>query len=199
MTFEKIFWDTKAISINIENPFKLASGKLSPIYIDCRKLISYPQIMDLIAKEATPIIEKINPDVIAGGATAGIPFAAWISAKKGLPMIYVRKEPKGYGKNAQIEGVLKENQKVLLVEDLITDGKSKLNFINGIRNTGAIVENCLVVFDREQGGKETLEENLVKLHSLATLSKTLGYGLENALISKEEFEKVRECLKRESK
>ena len=190
-------WEIKAVSVNTKEQFTLVSGAKSPIYIDCRKLISYPEIMDMVADEAQKVIEKIgNIDVLAGGVTAGIPFTTWISVKTGIPMIYVRKEAKGYGKSAQIEGNLEEGKQVLLVEDLITDGKSKLVFIEGIKNAGAAVENCLVFFDREQGGSETLSEQGVKMHALVTLSETLEFGLKNNLISQEDFDIVKEYLKK---
>lgn len=192
-------WEIKSISINTKEPFKLASGRTSPIYIDCRKLISYPEVMDKIASLASEIISKKigkkEIDVIAGGATAGIPFAAWVSQKTKIPMVYVRRDAKNYGKGAQVEGVLEQGKKVLLVEDLITSGESKNSFILGIKNAGCEVKHCLVVFDREQGGFESLAKQSVELHSMATLSSALDYGLEKGLITKEEFEAVKNYLK----
>ena len=161
-----------AIHCNPREPFKLTSGRLSPVYLDCRKLISFPaeraKLMDLavalIKREAGAV------DAIAGGETAGIPFAAWISERMALPMLYVRKQPKGFGRNAQIEGDMKEGSRVILVEDLTTDGGSKVNFVNALRKAGAIVTHTFVIFHYGifTASTETLASLGVKLLALAT-------------------------------
>jgi orotate phosphoribosyltransferase len=107
---------------------------------------------------------------VAGGETAGIPYAAWIADRMGLPMLYVRKKPKGFGRNALIEGNVQPGQRVLLVEDLATDGKSKMHFVNGLRDAGCEVRHCFVVFHYGIFPESTrvLAENGVKLHALCT-------------------------------
>ncbi|HIK02057.1 TPA: orotate phosphoribosyltransferase [archaeon] len=190
---EKI-WEYGAIIVSTDDGFDLASGKKSPIYIDCRSIISYPDVMDLIAKEASKIVKKTGVEILAGGETAGIPYAAWISARSNIPMAYIRRRPKGYGRTSQVEGSMDSGKKVLLVEDLITTGYSKASFVEGIRNTGATIEHCLVVFDREQGGRERLKENGIELHSLVTLSETLEYGLKTGELSQEDYEKIQKYL-----
>jgi|TARA_B000000475_G_C15961323_1_gene433074 orotate phosphoribosyltransferase len=146
----KMFLDIKAVHFNPENPFTLASGISSPSYIDCRKLISYPRIRSTVMDFMTCKILRSAGfeafDNIAGGETAGIPFAALIAERLGLPMTYVRKKPKGYGKDAQIEGQLNKNQKVLLVEDLTTDGGSKIKFVEAIRKAEGICNHTAVIF-----------------------------------------------------
>jgi orotate phosphoribosyltransferase len=109
-------------------------------------------------------------DVIAGGETAGIPYAAWIAERLALPMQYVRKKPKGFGRNAQIEGDIREGARTPLVEDLTTDGRSKINFCKALREAGAIVEHVFVNFcyDIFPESKKTLAELNVRLHQLAT-------------------------------
>src|SRR5207249_3534335 len=106
----------------------------SPVYIDCRKLISFPRLRRTLTDfAASTILRDIgfeSIDTVAGGETAGIPYAAWISDALMLPMQYIRKKPKGFGRNAQIEGYLEEGSRTLLVEDLTTDGRSKVNFAN---------------------------------------------------------------------
>jgi len=120
------------------------------VYIDCRKLISYPRIRSQLMEFAAGTILRDAGfeqfDMVAGGETAGIPFAAWLAERLMLPMLYVRKKPKGFGRDAQIEGALKEGSRVLLVEDLATDGGSKLNFVTALRNAGATVAHTFVVF-----------------------------------------------------
>ena len=102
----------QAVLIRPEEPFVLTSGRASPVYVDCRRIISYPrargQLMDLAVKTLRDAAGVDAFDVVAGGETAGIPFAAWIAERLDLPMIYVRKKPKGFGRNAQIEGTFHE-------------------------------------------------------------------------------------------
>ena len=142
--------EIKAVHFNAEVPFTLASGLASPTYIDCRKLISYPRIrsvlMDFLVVTVLRDAGFEAFDNIAGGETAGIPFAALVAERMALPMSYVRKKPKGYGRNARIEGVMTPGQRVLLVEDLTTDGGSKLSFVEAIRATGAVCAHTAVIF-----------------------------------------------------
>jgi len=142
--------EIKAVHFNAETPFTLASGLPSPTYIDCRKLISYPRIRSTLMDFLTITVMRDAGfeafDNIAGGETAGIPFAALVAERLALPMSYVRKKPKGYGRNARIEGVMTPGQRVLLVEDLTTDGGSKLSFVDAIRETGATCAHTAVIF-----------------------------------------------------
>ena len=142
--------EIKAVHFNAAQPFILASGLLSPTYIDCRKLISYPRIrstlMDFLSVTVMRNVGFEAFDNIAGGETAGIPFAALVAERMALPMTYVRKKPKGYGRNARIEGVMREGERVLLIEDLTTDGGSKLSFVDAIRETGATCAHTAVIF-----------------------------------------------------
>ena len=142
--------EVKAVHFNTETPFTLASGLPSPTYIDCRKLISYPRIRSVLMDFLTVTVMRDAGfeafDNIAGGETAGIPFAALVAERMALPMTYVRKKPKGYGRNARIEGTMTPGQRVLLVEDLTTDGGSKLSFVDAIRETGATCGHTAVIF-----------------------------------------------------
>ncbi|MEM9709838.1 MAG: orotate phosphoribosyltransferase [Pseudomonadota bacterium] len=142
--------EIEAVHFNADTPFTLASGKPSPVYIDCRKIISFPKIRTQMMDDLALTIRRELGDNaltnIAGGETAGIPFAAFVAERLGLPMSYVRKKPKGYGRNARIEGVMGEGDEVLLVEDLTTDGGSKISFVEAIRDTGATCQATAVVF-----------------------------------------------------
>lgn len=146
----RAFLEIGAVHFNAREPFTLASGLPSPTYIDCRKLISYPRIRSTLMDFLTVTIMREAGfeafDNIAGGETAGIPFAALVAERMALPMSYVRKKPKGYGRNARIEGAMTEGQRVLLVEDLTTDGGSKLSFVDAIRETGASCAYTAVIF-----------------------------------------------------
>ena len=128
----KMLIEVEAVRFSSNEPFKFTSGWASPVYIDCRKLISYPRVrntlMDFSASVITQNIGFETIDSIAGGETAGIPFAAWIADRLMLPMQYVRKKPKGFGRTALIEGDFQNDSQILLVEDLTTDGNSKIKF-----------------------------------------------------------------------
>ena len=166
--------EIQAVHFNATKPFILASGLPSPTYIDCRKLISYPRIratlMDFLSVTVMREAGFEAFDNVAGGETAGIPFSAFVAERLALPMTYVRKKPKGYGRNARIEGVMTEGQRVLLVEDLTTDGGSKLSFVDAIRETGATCNATAVIFYYGifEGVEKTLGDHGVQLISLCT-------------------------------
>lgn len=163
-----------AVHFNADEPFTLASGLPSPTYIDCRKLISHPRIRSTLMDFLTVTVMRDAGfeafDNIAGGETAGIPFAALVAERLALPMSYVRKKPKGYGRNARIEGEMREGQRVLLVEDLTTDGGSKLSFVDAIRETGATCAHTAVIFSYGifPETEATLAGHGVALHHLCT-------------------------------
>jgi len=166
--------EIKAVDFRPEDPFTLSSGLPSPTYVDCRKLISYPRIRATLMDFMTVTVMRDAGfeafDNIAGGETAGMPFGALIAERLALPMTYVRKKPKGYGRNARIEGVMSEGQRVLLVEDMTTDGGSKLSFVDAIRETGATCAHTAVIFyyDIFPEAIKTLGDHGVQLHHLCT-------------------------------
>lgn len=176
----KMLLEIKAVHFYSNKPFFFTSGWASPVYIDCRKIISYPRLRSaLIDFAAATIVRDIgyeSIDNIAGGETAGIPFAAWISDRLMLPMQYVRKKAKGFGRNAQIEGEVVANARTLLVEDLATDGRSKVNFCQALRDAGAQVDHCFVLFyyDIFPESRELMAELGVNLHYLMTWWDVLG-------------------------
>jgi len=170
----RILLDIEAVNFRPEDPYILTSGRASPSYIDCRRLIAFPEERKAVTKMAVGLIDREigrdELDVIAGGETAGIPFAAWIAAALDKPMVYVRKKPKGFGRMAQIEGALDDGRRALLVEDLATDAGSKIAFCEALRAAGAAVSDCLVVFHYGifPASTERLQAIGVRLHGLAT-------------------------------
>ena len=162
--------------------FTLASGIESPIYINLRVLPSYPESMKIVSDELSKLVKKMKPDVVAGAETAGIPLSTAISLKTGIPMIYVRKRPKTYGTMDLVEGILEKGKKVVLVDDMATNAYSKLKFVEGIKHAGGIIEDVVIVLDREQGGIEALGKENIKLHSLITLKELLDYMKDNNMI-----------------
>ena len=170
----KMMLEVKAVHFSEGKPFVFTSGWASPVYIDCRKLISYPRVRSTLIDFATATIVRDvgfeQFDTVAGGETAGIPYAAWIADRLALPMQYVRKKPKGFGRGAQIEGHIEEGARTLLVEDLTTDGRSKVNFCKALRDAGAVVDHVFVMFyyDIFPESKRIIAEIGVKLLHLAT-------------------------------
>src|SRR5579864_8469725 len=170
----RILLETKSVLFSPEKPFTFTSGRSSPVYIDCRRLISFPRarrrLMDLAADLIERAIGHEALDAIAGGETAGIPFAAWIAERLALPMLYVRKKPKGFGRNAQIEGEMAEGARVILVEDLASEGTSKLNFVRAIRQAGGVIAHSFVIFNYGifPQSLASLEAEGITLQSLAT-------------------------------
>ena len=166
--------EVEAVRFMSDKPFIFTSGWASPVYTDCRRLISFPRVRGtLIDFAAATILREAGFeqfDAVAGGETAGIAFAAWMADRLALPMLYVRKKAKEFGRNAQIEGHVVEGQRVLLVEDMTTDGRSKVNFCNALREAGTKVEHCLVFFfyDIFPEGRKILGDLGVTLHALAT-------------------------------
>jgi orotate phosphoribosyltransferase len=170
----RMLLEVKAVHFRADEPYKFTSGLASPVYTDCRKLISFPQVrstlMDFAVSTILSEIGFAQIDAVAGGETAGIPFAAWIADRLSLPMQYVRKKPKGFGRNALIEGDFHEGARTLLVEDLATDGGSKLKFCEAMRQAGMKVDHAFVVFfyDIFPNTRKLLGDAGITLHALAT-------------------------------
>jgi orotate phosphoribosyltransferase len=168
-----------AIHISRQQPFILAAGWASPVYVDCRVLIGQPEVRREVTQLSAAYIAATLPagsfDVIVGAETAGIPFAAWLAELSGLELRYVRKRPLGIGRHAQVEGGSVDGLRVLLVDDLTTDGASKLAFARGLRSAGAIVEHALTIFYHNafSGASERLKEANLELHALATWADVL--------------------------
>jgi len=196
----RMLLEIKAVHFRPDEPYVFTSGLASPVYIDCRKLISYPRIratlMDFAVSKLVREVGYESFDAVAGGETAGIPFAAWIADRLQLPMQYVRKKPKGFGRDARIEGDISEGQRVLLVEDLTTDGGSKLSFAQAIREAGAQVDHTLVVFyyDIFKQTPQNLDKAGLQLHYLATWWDVLAQSRARDHFSTETHQQVEAFL-----
>ena len=195
----KMLIEVEAVRFSSGEPFKFTSGWASPVYIDCRKLISYPRVRQTLMDFSVSIIARNigfeSIDSVCGGETAGIPFAAWISDRLMLPMQYVRKKAKGFGRNAQIEGDFDDGARILLVEDLTTDGNSKIKFCEALREAGATVDHTFVVFyyDIFPHTRDALKKIGLEMHSLATwwdvleVAKEFNYFDTNSISEVEKF------------
>jgi len=192
--------DIKAVNFRPQEPYMLTAGWASPVYVDCRWLISFPEARTRIMELGIEMLINKGAlhDVasIAGGETAGIPYAAWMAQALGKPMQYVRKKPKGFGRNAQIEGSLEVGKKALLVEDMATDGGSKINFVNALREAGAEVSDIFVVFfyGAFPNALHTLEKAGVRLHYLATWQDVLEVAHEENYFDEATCQGVAEFL-----
>jgi orotate phosphoribosyltransferase len=200
LTTARILLEIKAINFRPEEPYILTSGWASPVYVDCRKVISFPRARGTICNLMTnAILREVgyeSTEAVAGGETAGIPYAAWVSERMGLPMLYVRKKAKGFGRNAQIEGDFKDGDRVVLVEDLASDGASKVNFVNALREAGAKVDHSFVVFFYGvfPGAMKSLEEIGVTMGYLCNWWDVLEVVEEEGQFDKKAIEAVRSFL-----
>ncbi len=200
-TTAKFLLEINAIHFNSVSPFILTSGLKSPVYIDCRKLISYPKARSILINFLSDIVvNKIGLDKVeslVGGETAGIPFASFLASKLELPMHYVRKKPKGFGVNNYIEGNNIKGKKVILVEDLTTDGGSKIKFCNSIRKAGATVEETIVLFYYNifDDVPDKLKKSGINLNYLACWWDILNYCKEDkSIIDNETITQIEQFL-----
>lgn len=194
----KALLDIHAVTLNPDQPFTWASGLKSPIYTDNRLTISYPEVRQAIFNG---MVEQIKlhfsaADVIAGTATAGIPHAAWVAQNMELPMIYVRTKPKDHGQGKQIEGVLKEGQKVVVIDDLISTGGSVLNAVRAVNNAGGKVIGVVSVFTYDlPAAEQNFMANGLKYYSVTDYMTLIKVAKENDQISADHLKSLQEWRK----
>lgn len=195
----EILIDIGSVNFNVKKRFKLTSGKLSPVYCDCRRIISFPSerkklISFLIKKlKSKDYFKSINN--ISGGETAGIPFASFVSSKLNLPMTYIRKQKKEFGRKEQIEGIIKEKDEVLLIEDLITDGGSKWDFLKAVKEKKANTRAIAVIFN--YGLYEnfiTYKKKKIDLISLTNWKYILYVAKKKEILSKKDINYIQNFL-----
>lgn len=177
-----------AVSINTVNPFTYASGTRSPIYCDNRVLMSHPKQRRAVTGHWVGLLERSvgvqNFDVVAGVATSGIPFCAWLAEALDKPMVYVRDAAKGHGKEQQVEGVLHPGQRAVVIEDLVTTGRSALTTVAGLRAAGALVVGCTAIFTYESPrAGQAFAEAGVGLETLSSISVLLAVAAESGRVS----------------
>jgi orotate phosphoribosyltransferase len=206
---EKLFLTKQVGILLIKNDaikfgdYILASGKKSPYYIDLRLTISSPITMDWIANSLTRIvvneIGRGKIDKILGVPTAGVPFATMVSQKLGIPLIYYRQARKEHGVRKKIEGTLDRNDRVLIVDDLITTGESVIEAAEVVRDQGGVVNELVVLLDREQGGRERLRASRIEPHVLFKISDAMDWLHSVGLIGDKIHETVKAYINGENK
>ena len=181
--------------------YTLTSGKKSPYYIDLRQSISSPITMDWISNSLARIIineiGKNKVDKILGVPTAGVPFATMVSQKLALPLVYYRKARKEHGVRKKVEGSVERNDRVLIVDDLITTGESVIEAAEAVRGQGAIANELVVLLDREQGGGERLRSAFIEPHILFRVSDAFAWLTQVELLSQDEFQRIAEYIQQE--
>ncbi|SMC31796.1 orotate phosphoribosyltransferase [Cellulophaga tyrosinoxydans] len=191
-----------AIKLNPENPFSWASGWKSPIYCDNRIILSYPPIRNFVREEIAKQVEKLygKPDVIAGVATGAIGIGMLVADYLGLPFIYVRPEAKSHGRQNQIEGALEANQTVVVIEDLISTGKSSLNAVNALQDAGAKIKGMVAIFTYGfDVANENFKQHNLELHTLSDYEHLIEQASETNYIKEEQFKTLLEWKKNPSK
>jgi orotate phosphoribosyltransferase len=193
-TIAKHLLEIKAVYLQPNDPFTWSSGMKSPIYCDNRLTLSYPDIRTQIANGLSSLIKEhfSEVDVIAGTATAGIPHAAWVSDKLNLPMCYVRSKAKGHGKGNQIEGQVKENQKVVVIEDLISTGGSAITAVEALRAAGCDVLGIVSIFTYGLAtGEEKLREANIASKSLCDYDALIEVAAKEGYVSEQDINKLK--------
>lgn len=192
----KILLDINAITIRPDKPFRYTTGILSPVYSDLRLLMSYPQQRKRVINLLKEIVEKAGiPDVIAGTATAGIPHAAWLADTLNLPMVYVRSKAKEHGKQNQVEGLLKNGQTAIIIEDLISTAKSSLATMQAINSMGAIADTIIAIFDYTlPQSKQNIDSVGAKLYSLTTFPTVIKIAVQEGYMQEKDKEVVLDWL-----
>ncbi|MBE6337429.1 MAG: orotate phosphoribosyltransferase [Lentimicrobiaceae bacterium] len=188
----------KAIKLNPANPFTWASGLKSPIYCDNRVTLSYPQVRTFIREGFVKMcLDKFGkPDVIAGVATGGIPQGALVAQELGLPFVYVRSEKKSHGMNNQVEGIINSGQSVVIIEDLVSTGKSSLNAVEALREKGAVIKGMLAIFTYGMDvATENFKNNKCELFTLTNYNTLVQKAAEESYIREDDLASLMEWKK----
>ena len=193
-TEKRLIDDLYAIQALKFGEFKLKSGALSPFYVDLRVIISYPTILQAIARRILEVLTPLTFQRVAGIPYAGLPIATAVSLAGGVPMIYARKEAKDYGTKRVIEGKFAAGETVVLIDDVITDGASKFEAAEPLLQAGLVVKDFAIFLDREQGGADRLREKGYALHSALRISDVLAHLRDAGHLPSDQFARCVEFI-----
>ena len=194
----EVLLQVKAIKLSPTEPFTWASGWKSPIYCDNRVTLSYPPVRVFLKEEISKIVESKygKPDVIAGVATGAIAIGVLVAQELGVPFIYVRPEPKSHGRKNQIEGHLENGQNVVVIEDLISTGKSSLNAVKALQESGATVKGMVAIFSYGFDlASENFKNSNLDLTTLSDYSHLLEQAMDSKYITEKELDTLTEWRK----
>ena len=183
----KLLLGINAVTLSPRKPYKFFSGVLSPVYCDNRLILSYHEKRNIIVNAFIEVIKakKLKFEIIAGVATSGIPFATLLADRLKMPMVYVRSDVKKHGKQNVVEGRLEKGKKVLLVEDLISTGKSSIAAVQALRNNGAVVNDCIAIFTYNfKIAKDNFKANKCNLHVLSDFENLIEVAAKEGYIKK---------------
>lgn len=195
MEMSKFLLQIRAVKLNNKEPFTWASGRKSPIYCDNRVTLSYPHVRNFIRQEFVNLIEEnIGPvDAVAGVATGGIPQGALVAQELGLPFVYVRSEAKNHGMGNQIEGVIESGKTVVVVEDLVSTGKSSLLAVNALRAHGCVVKGMVAVFTYGLDvAAKNFEQAKMPLYTLTNYDDLIECAVNLDMLNRSELDSLRE-------
>lgn len=187
----EILLEKKAVVVRKYPPFVWVSGIKAPIYTDNRILISHTDARNLVVEQLVSLVKDVECDVIAGTATAGIPWAALVADRLQLPMVYVRSGKKGHGKENKVEGDLQENSNTVVVEDLISTGRSSIRTADALKDKGCTVKLCVSIFTYElPDARKNFEEANIELKALTSFSELIDVATEQEYISESDKEVI---------
>jgi len=192
-----ILIDLGCIILRPNQPFKFNTGIISPVYTDNRLILSSPPDRKIIVDLLIQIVKEIGiPDVIAGTATAGIPHAAFIAQKLNIPMVYVRPKPKEYGKTNQVEGSLRKGQTVVIIDDLISTGRSSLEVVSAIRKSGGIVTDMIAITTYGlKAAEDNFTKNQIRLITLTNLNTSCEVAIKKGFLKRERVDIIKDWAK----